>query len=134
MRISDWSSDVCSSDLDPNPIHLDVEVVKAKGLGDKVINQGPANVAYVMNMLAAAFPGSRIEKMDSRFVDNVYAGDRLTAGGTVTGTDEGRAFCDVWLRAAARDIVIYGTATRSEERRVGKEWFSTCRSRWSRSH
>src|SRR3546814_8770434 len=99
MRISDWSSDVCSSDLpfviesvnadamkewavflhDPNPIHLDVEVVKAKGLGDKVINQGPANVAYVMNMLAAAFPGSRIEKMDSRFVDNVYAGDRLTA-------------------------------------------------------
>src|SRR3546814_6983902 len=57
-----------------------------------------------------------IEKMDSRFVDNVYAGDRLTAGGTVTGTDEGRAFCDVWLRADARDIVISGTATiRSEE-------------------
>src|SRR3546814_12612112 len=114
MRISDWSSDVCSSDLakgigmnlnagdelppfviesvnadamkewavflhDPNPIHLDVEVVKAKGLGDKVINQGPANVAYVMNMLAAAFPGSR----------------------------------------------------RSEERRVGKECVSTCKSRWS---
>src|SRR3546814_8039781 len=71
---------------DPNPIHLDVEVVKAKGLGDKVINQGPANVAYVMNMLAAAFPGSRIEKMDSRFVDNVYAGDRLTA-------EIGRASC-----------------------------------------
>src|SRR3546814_13322344 len=60
---------------DPNPIHLDVEVVKAKGLGDKVINQGPANVAYVMNMLAAAFPGSRIAKMDSRFVVNVYTGD-----------------------------------------------------------
>src|SRR3546814_20967177 len=25
-----------------------------------------------------------------------------------------------------------GTAARSEERRVGKEWVSTCRSRWSR--
>src|SRR3546814_12738123 len=24
--------------------------------------------------------------------------------------------------------------TRSEERRVGKEWFSTCQSRWSPSH
>src|SRR3546814_15021260 len=24
--------------------------------------------------------------------------------------------------------------TRSEERRVGKEWFSTCRSRWSPDH
>ena len=41
---------------DPNPIHLDVEVVKAKGLGDRVINQGPINVAYMMNMLLAAFP------------------------------------------------------------------------------
>ena len=36
---------------DPNPIHLDVAVVKAKGLGDRVINQGPINVAYMMNML-----------------------------------------------------------------------------------
>src|SRR3546814_19574992 len=97
---------------DPNPIHLDVEVVKAKGLGDKVINQGPANVAYVMNMLAAAFPGSRIEKMDSRLVDNVYAGDRLTAGTTETGTDEWRAFCDDWILAEARDIDISGTDTK----------------------
>src|SRR3546814_10767946 len=67
-----------------------------------------------MNMLAAAFPGSRIEKMDSRFVDNVYAGDRLTAGGTVTATDAGRAFCDVWLRADARDIVIRSAQHTSE--------------------
>lgn len=96
---------------DPNPIHLDPEVVRAKGLGDKVINQGPANVAYLMNMLMRAFPGGRIATMDSRFVDNVYAGDRLTAGGAVTGIEDGRATCDVWLRADARDIVISGTST-----------------------
>jgi 3-hydroxybutyryl-CoA dehydratase len=95
---------------DPNPIHLDVAVVKAKGLGDRVINQGPANVAYIINMLLAAFPGGRIDAMDSRFVDNVYAGDRLTAGGTVTTIEGGRAHCDTWLRADDRDIVISGTA------------------------
>src|SRR3546814_18187935 len=74
---------------DPNPIHFDVEVVKAKGLGDKVINQVPANVAYVRKMLSAAFHGSRIETMDSRFVDHVYAGYLLKTGGTVTETNEG---------------------------------------------
>lgn len=49
---------------DPNPIHLDAEAVKAKGLGEKVINQGPANVAYLMNMLMAAFPGAQIETIN----------------------------------------------------------------------
>jgi 3-hydroxybutyryl-CoA dehydratase len=95
---------------DPNPIHLDVEVVKAKGLGDRVINQGPANVAYMINMLLAAFPGGRLTAMESRFTDNVYAGDRLTAGGTITAIDANEAQCDTWLRADGRDIVISGTA------------------------
>jgi 3-hydroxybutyryl-CoA dehydratase len=96
---------------DPNPIHLDVEVVKAKGLGDRVINQGPANVAYVMNMLMAAFPGGRIGKMDSRFLDNVYGGDRLEAGGTVTAVEGGTVTCEIWLRADGQRLVISGTAT-----------------------
>src|SRR3546814_18849852 len=30
--------------------------------------------------------------------------------------------------------LLMGTALRSEERRVGKEWVSTCRSRWSPFH
>ena len=63
----DWSVFLA----DPNPIHLDVEAVRAKGLGDKRINQGPINVAYVINMLMAAFPGGQIAAMDSRFLDNV---------------------------------------------------------------
>ena len=78
--MKDWSVFLA----DPNPIHLDVEVVKAKGLGDKRINQGPMNVAFMMNMLLAAVPGCRIESMESRFLDNVYEGDHLTATGTVT--------------------------------------------------
>ena len=103
---------------DPNPIHLDVEVVKAKGLGDRVINQGPANVAYLMNMLMAAFPGATIAEMESRFVDNVYAGDRLTAGGAVVEVEGDSVRCDIWLRADGRDVVITGSATLSTQAAV----------------
>jgi len=98
---------------DPNPIHLDVEVVKARGLGDRVINQGPANVAYVMNMLTAAFPGATLESIDSRFVDNVFGGEAVEAGGAITGVtregDQDKIACEVWLKAGER-TVITGTA------------------------
>ncbi len=95
---------------DPNPIHLDVEVVKAKGLGDRVINQGPANVAYMMNMLIAAFPGARIEAMDSRFLDNVYAGDKVIASGSVTAIEDNRVECAFTLDVEGRGTVNSGTA------------------------
>jgi 3-hydroxybutyryl-CoA dehydratase len=96
---------------DPNPIHLDVEVVKAKGLGDRVINQGPANVAYMMNMLMAAFPGATIAAMDSRFLDNVYGGDTVTAQGSITAIDGNRISCAFTLDVEGRGSVNSGTAT-----------------------
>lgn len=96
---------------DPNPIHLDVEAVKAQGLGDKVINQGPANVAYMMNMLMAAFPGGRIETINSRFLDNVYAGDHVTASGTITAVEGNRIDCEIVLDVAGRGTVNACTAT-----------------------
>lgn len=96
---------------DPNPIHLDVEVVKAKGLGDRVINQGPINVAYMMNMLIAAFPSGRIEAMDSRFLDNVYAGDKVVASGRITAVEGDRIDCELILDVAGRGTVNSATAT-----------------------
>jgi acyl dehydratase len=96
---------------DPNPIHLDVEVVKAKGLGDRVINQGPMNVAFMMNMLMAAFPGATIEAMDSRFLDNVYGGDKVTAQGTITAVEGNRISCEFTLDVDGRGPVNSGTAT-----------------------
>ena len=96
---------------DPNPIHLDVEVVKAKGLGDKVINQGPANVAYMMNMLMAAFPGCRIESMDSRFLDNVYGKDKVIASGKITAIEDNIISCEFTLDVEGRGTVNSGTAT-----------------------
>lgn len=103
----DWSVFLA----DPNPIHLDVKVVKAKGLGDRRINQGPINVAYMMNMLMAAVPGCRIETMESRFLDNVYEGDHLTASGTVTAVEGNRLSCEFTLDVAGRGTVNSGTAT-----------------------
>jgi 3-hydroxybutyryl-CoA dehydratase len=96
---------------DPNPIHLDADVVKAKGLGERVINQGPINVAYMMNMLLAAFPGATIESMDSRFLDNVYGGDRAIASGTITAVDGNRISCAFTLDVEGRGTVNSGTAT-----------------------
>lgn len=96
---------------DPNPIHLDVEVVKAKGLGDRVINQGPINVAYMMNMLMTAFPGCTIETMDSRFLDNVYGGDKAVASGSITAIDGNRISCTFTLDVEGRGTVNAGTAT-----------------------
>jgi acyl dehydratase len=96
---------------DPNPIHLNVEVVKAKGLGDRVINQGPMNVAFMMNMLMAAFPGATIEAMDSRFLDNVYGGDKVTAQGAITAVEGNRISCEFTLDVAGRGAVNSGTAT-----------------------
>lgn len=96
---------------DPNPIHLDPDVVRAKGLGDRVINQGPASLAYIINMLLAAFPGGHITALESRFIDNAYAGDRLTAGGRVVEAGKAHATCEVWLIADGNRPIIQGTAT-----------------------
>ncbi|MHC0054649.1 MaoC family dehydratase [Actibacterium sp. D379-3] len=99
---------------DPNPIHLDRDAVKAKGLGDKVINQGPINLAYVIDMLQAAFPTGTILTMANRFVDNVYEGDAVVASGSITGVtsagDMLHVACDFFLKADARDLVITGQA------------------------
>src|SRR3546814_15476263 len=61
---------------------------------------------------------------DSFQVDKAHA--TLTAGGLI-GTGPGAGLAKFQLPEAHTDY-------RSEERRVGKECVSTCRSRWSRYH
>jgi acyl dehydratase len=100
---------------DSNPIHFDVESVKALGMGDRVVNQGPNNMAYLVTMLGdwAGSPG-RVRGLRVRFLGNVFAGDRLTARATVTGVrEEGGerlADLDVRLERAEDDRVLDGTA------------------------
>src|SRR3546814_16234811 len=45
-----------------------------------------------------------------------------------------RAFMAGWYNPSSIAAMMPATALRSEERRVGKEGVSTCRSRWSQYH
>src|SRR3546814_14617101 len=95
MRISDWSSDVCSSDL--------LSILRfAQGLALGGSWDG------LPSLLALNAPQNR---------RGWYA--MIPQLGAPLG----------FMLAAALFAFLY--ASRSEERRVGKECVSTCRSRWS---
>src|SRR3546814_3500774 len=91
MRISDWSSDVCSSDL-----------------WDK--------------------RDAQIRTLSGGMKRRVLIAKALAHDPELLFLDEPTAGVDVELR---RDM---WRQIRSEERRVGKECVSTCRSRWSPYH
>src|SRR3546814_11359051 len=100
MRISDWSSDVCSSDLQRRQIDR-------VGEGDAVEDRGGVVADPEHQAAQAAFGlGQAILAMFMRIARRA-------------GDERERAACQ---------------ADRSEERRVGKECVSTCRSRWSPYH
>ena len=96
---------------DPNPIHLDASAVAAAGLGDKVINQGPANVAYIISMAQAALPNHRLAKLESRYLANVRDGDHVEAGGTVTASNPDEIICETWLRVEGGVTAATATLT-----------------------
>lgn len=100
---------------DPNPIHFDPEATRALGLGDRVVNQGPANLGYIVNMLLEwVGDPAAIRRLRVRFEANVFAGDRVEASGEVTEVrDDGGgrvAVCDVWLRRDDGQRLVSGTA------------------------
>ncbi|HSG78716.1 MAG TPA: MaoC/PaaZ C-terminal domain-containing protein [Acidimicrobiia bacterium] len=101
---------------DPNPIHWNVESVVAAGLGDRVINQGPTNKAFIVNAIIGWLGDpARLRSITVRFRGNVYGGESVEAGGVVTAIrdedGERLADCDVWLRTGDGRDVIVGTAT-----------------------
>jgi acyl dehydratase len=99
---------------DDNPIHLDPEAVKALGMGTRPINQGPANMSYILNLLGDSFPGAWLRSFDVRFLSNVFAGDRVLAGGTIAETverdDTFELRCDVWLDVDGGSRALAGVA------------------------
>jgi acyl dehydratase len=100
---------------DPNPIHWDPAAVAERGLGDRVINQGPSSLGYVVNMLMAWTGPASLREVAVRFTANVFGEDVVTAGGVVTGVREENgerlADCDVWLDRQDGTRAIAGTAT-----------------------
>jgi 3-hydroxybutyryl-CoA dehydratase len=99
---------------DPNPIHLDAEAARAAGLGDRPVNQGPANFGYVLTMLGHAVPRAAIVEFRVRLLANVFAGDRVIAEGRVDATQEiegtERLVCSVWLDVDGGERAVDGSA------------------------
>src|SRR3546814_18867062 len=104
MRISDWSSDVCSSDLVVQVDHA---------------TRGARHARHIEQRHAAA--GILQLDLDLLVVD-------LAAAQLAAERFPGR-LAGVFADQGGQYAVF-----RSEERRVGKECVSTCRFRWSPSH
>src|SRR3546814_14181242 len=99
MRISDWSSDVCSSDL---------------------------------HTIGKGRPLTRFDQVRLRLTDSHYplALERTRVTTHQTRIEQRRSNMQDFLANYGLWLLI----ARSEERRVGKECVSTCRSRWSTYH
>lgn len=101
---------------DPTPIHFDAQTVRALGMGDRPVNQGPLNMGYVMNAVTAWAGGpERLRRLRVRFRGPVLAGDRVRVRGRVTAVREEDgvrlADCDVALEVVGGEPAVTGTAT-----------------------
>src|SRR3546814_14902156 len=126
MRISDWSSDVCSSDLlgrEFRPRRIAGEVVEQGYAG---IEQSPGHVLSLEQRPAMAAERQRPAVHTDCEVQIV---DRLDVGGEPRRLVP--RFCSNEIGAGV-DRHLW--PSRSEARRVGTECVGTCRSRWSPSH
>src|SRR3546814_13350276 len=114
MRISDWSSDVCSSDLGADLVAADSRVV---GSGARELG-----ITAEVGAGEAGEPGRPVltGQRVGELVADVPRGEHRAEP---TDGEEG-------LRLLLGPVL----RERSEERRVGKECVSTCRSRWSPDH
>src|SRR3546814_13256663 len=123
MRISDWSSDVCSSDLV-------VAAAEAEAQAAASDSGAPA---------AAAGQSSRkpVEVADFDVQDSVMVvdGPFATLHATITEinaeSQRVKALVEIFGRATPVEFSLNQIQNRTEERRVGEECVSTCRSRWS---
>lgn len=87
----------CELLRDDNPIHLDPAAADALGFGPHTVNPGPANLAYVINMLMTARPDAEIAEIEARFLGNVRSGDAVLAQGTVEAGDPARCKAELVL-------------------------------------
>jgi acyl dehydratase len=96
---------------DPNPIHFDVESVKALGYGDRVVNQGPSNLSYLLDMVSRWAGGpQRLRSVSTRFLGNVFAGDRVECRGYVSAVDTDTGLVTVEVEAIVGETpVVKGT-------------------------
>src|SRR3546814_11115075 len=133
MRISDWSSDVCSSDL------LAAALARALGAIPVSVSIARSAEADGVPLIEAGYPRVSIPWHDSRVREElVFAVIREESGFVQDAVSPAAAVGLMQVTRAAADhsgqrarAQVEFPKVRSEERRVGKECVSTCRSRWS---
>src|SRR3546814_15919057 len=115
MRISDWSSDVCSSDL-----------ISGEDANDDATQASAGHVVgdYAPHLKADGLAGARIGVVRDLM-------------GYQPDVDAAMEKAIATMQAAGATVVDADITTlndKSEERRVGKECVMTCRFRWSPYH
>src|SRR3546814_12092555 len=123
MRISDWSSDVCASDLAHVPI-VPAEV--------KLVIEDPKSVLKEFN--ASALDDTECFSRTMSRIETDLGNMRARANAWAVGDIEALRALPFHNQYVDCLNAITETGPRSEERRVGKECVSTCRSRWSPYH
>src|SRR3546814_12546312 len=128
MRISDWSSDVCSSDLDVLFIGAFTRSAQTAYALSNLSRRGGA-VTVLGGPHARCYPQDAAKYFDYvlGFTDKPLIADLLSHPAQ-------QRPLGVQLKAARQPAAMPNLRARSsEERRVGKESVSTCSSRWSQS-
>src|SRR3546814_13647858 len=110
MRISDWSSDVCSSDLSSGEAN-DITSLGRSLFTDYLFAFEITSVLLVIAVIGAVVMARRVKASELVEDPLVAAAEAERAGDPAADPSE-----------------------RSEERRVGKECVSTCRSRGAPYH
>ena len=98
---------------DPYPVHWDRSANERLGLGGRVINQGPLNLSYLVNMLHAWAGAGCVRRLTVSFGRPVLDEDAVVATGTVRAIEvvdgERRATCDLRLMRGD-EVVVSGSA------------------------
>ena len=94
---------------DPYPVHWDRQATRDMGLGGRVINQGPLNLSYIVNMLHAYSGPTSVRRLTVSFGRPVFDTESVIAGGEVSAINGDRVTCNVWLKRGD-ETVVSGTA------------------------
>src|SRR3546814_15237889 len=130
MRISDWSSDVCSSDL-RRGLAFGIERYDAIGarIADRIAEDG-RTVGPRIGARQQFGHAVAVEDVIAKHERGWFAVHKVSADRIGLGKPARLRLNGVMQRHAP----LAAVAKRSAERRVGKECVSTCRSRWSPYH
>src|SRR3546814_19215054 len=129
MRISDWSSDVCSSDLD-NVVKVELKSLFATLCVDRasdlsrLVTEASVLLSLAVSDNLTIEPGVR----PLRFVNRASGSGRIAVSDFGPRSGVPTLLMHSALTGALLDPGLVHAST--EEPRVGKECVRTCRSRW----